>query len=156
LADRRAPDHRVRRPGRQPLDRRPHRLVDPQVRPHHPPLPHHRNPGRRPHHHRRRPPTPTTSATPSTGSTTTDVRTNLAQLGLDRGRDQRLRHLPSRDSNRTTAKLPTPWLTGLRPSPARRVAVVGSGWVSGHSFVGLRSAGSRPWLGVPVTVFEPP
>jgi hypothetical protein len=29
-------------PGHQPLDRRPHRLVGPQVRPHRPPLPHHR------------------------------------------------------------------------------------------------------------------
>ena len=34
-----------------------HRLVNQEVRPHRPPLPHHRDPGRRAHHHRRRPPT---------------------------------------------------------------------------------------------------
>ena len=34
----------------------PDRLVHPQIRQDHPPLPHHRDPGRRPHHHRRRPP----------------------------------------------------------------------------------------------------
>ena len=34
----------------------PDRLVNPEVRPHRPPLPHHRDPGRRAHHHRRRPP----------------------------------------------------------------------------------------------------
>jgi integrase len=50
------PDHRLRRPRHQPLDRSPNRLVHPQVRPHRPPLPHHRIPDRRPHHHRRRPP----------------------------------------------------------------------------------------------------
>jgi Transposase DDE domain len=50
------PDRRVRRTRGQPLDRNHHRLVDQEVRPHRPPLPHHRNPGRRAHHHRRRPP----------------------------------------------------------------------------------------------------
>ena len=53
--DRSPPDHRVRRPGGQPLDRAPDRLVHPQVREDRPPLPHHPDPGRRPHHHRRRP-----------------------------------------------------------------------------------------------------
>jgi hypothetical protein len=49
--DRSPPDHRVHRPGRQPLHRTNHRLVDPQVRTHRPPLPHHPDPGRRPHRH---------------------------------------------------------------------------------------------------------
>jgi hypothetical protein len=53
--DRSPPDHRLRSPRPQPLDREHHRLVDPEVRHHHPPLPHHHHPGRRPHHHRRRP-----------------------------------------------------------------------------------------------------
>jgi hypothetical protein len=52
-----ASDDRIRRFGGQPLARRPDRLDDQEVRPHRPPLPHHRNPSRRPHHHRRRPPT---------------------------------------------------------------------------------------------------
>ncbi len=52
------PDHRLRRPRSQPLDRNPDRLVNPQIRQDHPPLPHHRNPGRNPHHHRRRTPAP--------------------------------------------------------------------------------------------------
>jgi hypothetical protein len=47
------PDHRVRRPGRQPLDREPDRLVNPQVHPHQPPPPHHRDPGRPARHHSR-------------------------------------------------------------------------------------------------------
>jgi hypothetical protein len=51
------PEHRVRRPGRQQMAREPHRLVDPQVRPHRPPLPHHHHPRRRAHPHRRRPAT---------------------------------------------------------------------------------------------------
>jgi hypothetical protein len=55
--DRGPPDHRVGRPGRQPLDRRPNRLVHPQVRPDRAPLPRHPDPDRRPHHHRRRPTT---------------------------------------------------------------------------------------------------
>jgi hypothetical protein len=53
--DRSAPDDRVRRPGRQPLDRDHHRLEHQEVRPHRPPRPHHHHPGRPPHHHRRRP-----------------------------------------------------------------------------------------------------
>ena len=40
---------RVRHPGRQQVDRRPDRLVNQEVRLHSPPLPHHRNPGRKPH-----------------------------------------------------------------------------------------------------------
>ena len=48
-SDRSPPDHRVRRPGRQPLDRAPDRLVNPQIRQDRPPLPHHRDPGRRPY-----------------------------------------------------------------------------------------------------------
>ncbi len=55
--DRRAPDGRVRRPGRQQVNRADHRLVDQKVRAHHPPLPHHQHPGRRAHPHRRRPAT---------------------------------------------------------------------------------------------------
>jgi hypothetical protein len=43
------------RPRGQPLDRSPDGLVDQEVRPHRPPLPDHRDPGRRPHHHRSRP-----------------------------------------------------------------------------------------------------
>jgi hypothetical protein len=50
-----APDHRVRRPGGQPLDRAPHRLVHPQIRQDRPPLPHHPDPSRAAHNHRRRP-----------------------------------------------------------------------------------------------------
>jgi hypothetical protein len=50
-----APDHRVRRPGHQPLDRDHHRMEHQEVRPHRPPLPHHHHPGRAAHHHRRRP-----------------------------------------------------------------------------------------------------
>jgi hypothetical protein len=44
-----------RRLGRLPLDRERNRLVDQQVRPHRPPLPHHPDPSRRPHRHGRRP-----------------------------------------------------------------------------------------------------
>jgi len=54
--DRSPPDHRARRPGGQPLDRAPDRLVHPQVRPHRPPLPHHPDPSRAANHHRSRPP----------------------------------------------------------------------------------------------------
>jgi hypothetical protein len=43
---RRAPDHRLRGAGSQPLDRAPDRLVNPQIRQDRPPLPHHRDPGR--------------------------------------------------------------------------------------------------------------
>src|SRR5262249_44611688 len=50
------PDHRLRRPGRQPLDRAPDRLVPPHIRQDPPPLPHHHHPGRPPRHHRRPPP----------------------------------------------------------------------------------------------------
>ena len=71
------PDHRVRRPGRQPLDRAPDRLVHQQIRQDRPPLPHHRDPGRtaRPSP----PPTrsPTTSGQPSTKSTADQLRTKL-------------------------------------------------------------------------------
>jgi hypothetical protein len=55
--DRSPPDHRVRRAGRQPLDRASHRLVHPQVRQDHPQIPHHPDPGRRPPHHCSRPAT---------------------------------------------------------------------------------------------------
>jgi hypothetical protein len=64
------PDHRVRRPGRQPMDRRPHRLVHQEVRHHRPPLPHDPDPHRPAHPHRRRPPaarpTPRAQTDPST------------------------------------------------------------------------------------------
>ena len=49
------PDDRLRGTRGQPVDRARHRLVHPQVREDSPPLPHHRDPGRRPRHHRRRP-----------------------------------------------------------------------------------------------------
>jgi hypothetical protein len=49
------PDHRVRGPGGQPLDRAPDRLVHPQVRQDRPPLPHRPDPGRTACRHRRRP-----------------------------------------------------------------------------------------------------
>jgi Type II intron maturase/Bacterial sugar transferase len=75
--DRGPPDHRLRRPGRQPLDRAPYRLVHPEVRPHHPPLPHHTDPGWRAHHHRRRPPARRPPARASTTSTAERVRTKL-------------------------------------------------------------------------------
>jgi len=39
----------------QPLDREPHWMVHPEVRPHRPPLQHHRDSGRPAHSHRRRP-----------------------------------------------------------------------------------------------------
>ncbi len=60
---------RLRRPGRDPADRGTHRLVDQEVRPHHPPLPHRPDPRRRPDHS---PPTtryPATYATHSRSST---------------------------------------------------------------------------------------
>ena len=44
--DRRAPDDRAHRLGRQPLDRDHHRLEHQEIRPHRPPLPHHHHPGR--------------------------------------------------------------------------------------------------------------
>jgi hypothetical protein len=40
-----SPGLRVRRPGPQPLDRSTDGMVHPEVRPHRPPLPRHRNPG---------------------------------------------------------------------------------------------------------------
>ena len=49
------PDHRLRRPRRQPVDRSTDRLVDQEIRQDRPPLPHHRDPGRTADHHRRRP-----------------------------------------------------------------------------------------------------
>ena len=52
---RRPPDRRVRRARRQPPGRRPHRLVDPPLRAHHPPLPHRPDPRRPAPPHRRRP-----------------------------------------------------------------------------------------------------
>jgi hypothetical protein len=51
--DRGPPDGGIRRPGRQPLDRSADRMVNQEVRPHHPPLQDDRDPGRKPHHHRR-------------------------------------------------------------------------------------------------------
>ena len=75
------PDDRVRRPGRQPLDRAHHRLVHPQVRQDSPPLPHHPDPGRRPRHHRRRPATRRPPPAPSKRSTAAaDLRTSLAEV----------------------------------------------------------------------------
>lgn len=53
--DRTPPDHRVRSPGRVPLDGEHHRLEHQAVRQDHPPLPHYPDPRRRPHHHRRSP-----------------------------------------------------------------------------------------------------
>ena len=52
--DRSVPLDRVHRPRGHPVPRGAHRLVDPQVRPDRPPLPHRHHPGRRPDHHRRR------------------------------------------------------------------------------------------------------
>ena len=52
----RGPPHdRLRRPGRHPLHRAPHRLVHQEIRPHRPPLPHRPDPRRPAHPHRRRP-----------------------------------------------------------------------------------------------------
>jgi hypothetical protein len=52
----RGPPHdRLRRPRRHPVDRSANRLVDPEVRPHRPPLPNHRDPGRPARHHGCRP-----------------------------------------------------------------------------------------------------
>ena len=48
---------RLRRPGRHPVHRDPHRLVHQEVRPHRPPLPHRPDPRRPAHPHRRRPAT---------------------------------------------------------------------------------------------------
>jgi hypothetical protein len=39
-------EHRVRRPGRQPLDRTPNRLEHQEIRPHRTPLPHRHDPSR--------------------------------------------------------------------------------------------------------------
>ena len=49
------PGMRLARPlrRRQPLDRRRNRVVHQEVRPDCPPLPHHRDPGRKPRHHSR-------------------------------------------------------------------------------------------------------
>jgi hypothetical protein len=52
--DRSPPDHRVRRPCHHPADRGPHRLVDQEVHPNRPPLPHRPDPRRPPHPHRPR------------------------------------------------------------------------------------------------------
>jgi hypothetical protein len=52
--DRSPSGHCVRRPDRQPPDRTPDRLVNPQVRQGRPPLPDHADPGRTAHHRRRR------------------------------------------------------------------------------------------------------
>src|SRR6478736_5861166 len=48
---RRAPEHRVRRAGRVPLDREANRLEHQKIRPNHPALPHHPDQGRQAHHH---------------------------------------------------------------------------------------------------------
>ena len=79
--DRGPPDHRVRRPGRQPLDRAPNRLEHQEIRPHRPPLPHRPDPSRTAKPSPPPTPYPTTSAKPSPRSTHPTVRTNLAQVG---------------------------------------------------------------------------
>src|SRR6266568_3889078 len=76
------PHHRVRRPGGQPLDRAPHRLVHPQnsSRPPAAAAPSRCRPA--PRHHRRRSPPPTTSAKPSKRSTPpADLRTSVPKSG---------------------------------------------------------------------------
>ena len=55
--DRGAPEHRVRRPGSQPLDRTPNRLEYQEIRSNPTPLPHRDHPRRKPHSHRRGPAT---------------------------------------------------------------------------------------------------
>ena len=52
-----APEHRVRRPGTQPLDRTPNRLESQEIRSNPTPLPHRDHPRRKPHSHRRGPAT---------------------------------------------------------------------------------------------------
>ena len=79
------PHHRVRRPGGQPLDRAPHRLVHPQnsSRPPAAAAPSRCRPA--PRHHRRRSPPPTTSAKPSKRSTPpADLRTSVPKSGPGR------------------------------------------------------------------------
>ena len=68
---RRAPDHRVRRSGRQPLDRDPNRMEHQEIRAHRTPLPHRPNPRR---------PTILTAADPLPE----DLREVIAQIGRPR------------------------------------------------------------------------
>jgi hypothetical protein len=75
--DRGPPHDRVRRPGHLPLHRRGHRVVDQEVRPHRPPLPHHRDPARQPTPSPPNNPYPTTSAQPSTRSSAAPVDTKF-------------------------------------------------------------------------------
>jgi hypothetical protein len=51
-----APHRHLRRPGRQQVDRSPDPLVNQEICPRRPPLPHHSDPGRLARHHRSRPP----------------------------------------------------------------------------------------------------
>ena len=74
--------HRVRRPGRQPLDRTPNRLEHQEIRPHRTPLPHRQDPSRTTNTHRRRTHYPTTSLKPSPKSAAV-VRTSLIKVGSD-------------------------------------------------------------------------
>ena len=82
------PDHRVRRDGRQPLDRDPNRLEHQEIRPHRPPLPHRPDQSRPTDPDRRRPPTrrpprrdrqnqqpPTTLKCPNSGLKVSRLRT---------------------------------------------------------------------------------
>jgi len=72
-------DDRVRRPGRQPLDRDPNRLVNPEIRQDRPPLPHHPDPSRPAHRHRRR---PATRRTPPGDRRRQPHRLGMHQVGL--------------------------------------------------------------------------
>ena len=91
----------------------PDRLVDPEVRPHRPPLPHHRDPGRRARHYRRRPP----PRRPPPGPRPINGPAECALTG--------------RISDQMRAWFNGPWHLGLRAWSAAVLSLSGGG-VDGH------------------------